>query len=125
MGDAPPAAGRFTDAEAVARAHAIFDPIAAHYLELPDVDMGRMFASEGLRIRGKIFSLISFNGDLMLKLPAARTVELVDAGEAERVEMRGRAMREWVFVSVKRSDLWDPLVGEAFAYLDEITPSPA
>jgi TfoX/Sxy family transcriptional regulator of competence genes len=111
-----------TDAEAVARGHEIFDPIAERYLEMPDVDMGRMFASEGLRIRGKIFSLISFDGQLMLKLPAARTVELVEAGDAERVEMAGRAMREWVFVPADKAALWDPLVGEAFAYLDEITP---
>ncbi len=81
-----------------------------------------MFASEGLRVRGKIFALLSFSGDLMLKLPAARTTELIDAGDAERVEMRGRAMREWVFVPTEKPELWRPLVAEAFAYLDEITP---
>lgn len=112
-----------TDAEAVERAHAIFDPIAADYLGRPGVDMGRMFASEGLRIRGKIFALVSFDGKLMLKLPAARTTELVDAGEAERVEMAGRSMREWIFVPVESPGLWGPLVAEAFAYLDEITPA--
>lgn len=111
-----------TDADAVAQAHAIFDPIAAGYVQRPGVDIGRMFASEGLRVRGKVFSLVSFNGDLMLKLPAARTEELVGAGDAERVEMAGRSMREWVFVSPSRSDLWEALIGEAFAYLDEITP---
>lgn len=110
------------DAAVVARAHEIFDPIAARYLELPGVDIGRMFATEGLRIRGKIFALVSFTGDLMLKLPAARTTELVDADDAERVEMAGRSMREWVFVPVGRPELWDPLIGEAYAYLDEITP---
>ena len=36
--------------------------------------------------------------------------------------MRGRAMREWVFVPTERPELWDPLIAEAFAYLDEITP---
>ena len=110
------------DAEAVERGHAIFDPIAEEYLERDGVDMGRMFASEGLRVRGKIFSLLSFTGDLMLKLPAARTTELIDAGDAERVEMGGRAMREWVFVPIAKPELWRPLVGEAYAYLDEITP---
>ena len=111
------------DAVTIEKAHAIFDPIAARFLERPDVDIGAMFGSEGLRVRGKIFALVSFDGQLMLKLPAARTVELVDAGDAERVAMAGRSMREWVFVPISTPALWDPLVGEAFAYVDEITPA--
>jgi hypothetical protein len=79
------------DAAALARGHEIFDPIAQTYLGRDGVDVGRMFASEGLRIRGKNFAFLGFEGDLMLKLPAARTTELVDAGDAERVVMRGRA----------------------------------
>jgi len=110
------------DAAALARGHEIFDPIAQTYLGRDDVDIGRMFASEGLRIRGKNFAFLGFEGDLMLKLPAPRTTELVDAGDAERVVMRGRAMREWVFVPTGRPELWGPLIAEAFAYLDEITP---
>jgi len=78
------------DAAALARGHEIFDPIAQTYLGRDGVDIGRMFASEGLRIRGKNFAFLGFEGDLMLKLPAARTTELVDAGDAERVVMRGR-----------------------------------
>jgi hypothetical protein len=112
-----------TDAETLVRAHAIFDPIAERHQERRDVDMGRMFGSEGLRVRGKIFALVSFDGRLMLKLPADRTVELVDAGEAERVEMAGRAMREWVFVPASGAPRWDPLIAEALAYVDAITPA--
>lgn len=111
------------DPATLEKAHAIFDAIAERFLEQPDVDIGPMFGTEGLRVRGKIFSLVSFDGHLMLKLPAARTVELVDAGDAERVEMAGRSMREWVFVPVEKPDLWEPLTAEAFAYLDEITPA--
>jgi hypothetical protein len=113
-----------TDSAAtIARAHEIFDPVAERYLGRADVDMGRMFASEGLRVRGKIFALISFDGQLMLKLPAVRTVALVEDGDATRVEMAGRSMREWVSVPVERPALWEPLIAEAFAYLDEITPA--
>jgi len=109
-------------AERLARAHAIFDPIARHHLERADVDLGRMFASEGLRVRGKVFALVSFDGELMLKLPAARAAELVEADDAARVEMAGRPMREWVFVPTANASLWEPLVEEAFAYVDAITP---
>lgn len=110
------------DSEALARAHEIFDPIAQVYLDRDGVDIGRMFASEGLRIRGKIFAFLGFEGELMLKLPAARTAELVDPGDATRVVMQGRAMREWVYIPIERPELWEPLMAEAFAYLDEITP---
>ena len=110
------------DAAALARGHEIFDPIAQTYFGRDGVDIGRMFAHEGLRIRGKNFAFLGFEGELMLKLPAARTTELVDAGDAERVVMRGRAMREWVYVPTGRPERWDPLIAEAFAYLDEITP---
>jgi hypothetical protein len=37
--------------------------------------------------------------------------------------MAGRSMREWVFVPVEKPALWEPLIAEAFEYLDEITPA--
>jgi len=104
------------------RAHEVFDPIAEGYLTREGVDMGRMFSTEGLRVRGKVFACVTSRGELMLKLPAARIDGLVAAGTAERVVMRERAMREWVAVDVAHATDWAPLVGEAFAFLDEITP---
>jgi TfoX/Sxy family transcriptional regulator of competence genes len=111
-----------TDKEAQARAHEIFDPIAAEYVELPDVAIGRMFGSEGLGVRGKIFAFIGFEGGLMLKLAERRTTELEDAGVARRMVMRGRPMREWVTVDADAEDSWRPLIAEAYAFVDGITP---
>jgi len=110
------------DKAAQARAHEIFDPIAAEYTELPDVAIGRMFGSEGLGVRGKIFAFIGFEGGLMLKLSEERTVELVEAGDVDRMVMRGRPMREWVTVGAHREDSWRPLIAEAYAFVDGITP---
>lgn len=111
-----------TDAAAVERAHAIFDPIAAEYLARPDVDIGPMFGSEGLRIRGKVFAFVGYRGALVVKVPEARADELVAAGQVDRMEMRGRAMREWVLVGPERAAAWAALMADAFAYVDEITP---
>ena len=111
-----------TDAAAVERAHAIFDPIADGYLERTGVDIGSMFGSEGLRIRGKVFAFVSYRGALVVKVPETRADELVATGEVERMEMRGRAMREWVISAPARADAWAALVADAFAYVDEITP---
>ncbi|MDY0908007.1 hypothetical protein [Microbacterium sp. CFBP9034] len=110
------------DPAAQERAHAIFDPIAADYLRRPDVDIGPMFGSEGLRVRGKVFAFVGFRGGLVVKVPEARANEVIETRMAERMVMRDRPMREWLIVGPDRADLWPPLVAEAFAYLDEITP---
>ncbi|MDN3497477.1 hypothetical protein QL996_16170 [Planococcus sp. APC 4015] len=110
------------DDDTRARAHEIFDPVAARYLGLSGVDIGPMFGSEGLRIRSKVFAFVGYRGSLVVKLPAARTDELVAEGSVERMRMRDRPMREWVLVGPDRAPLWELLTAEAFAYLDEITP---
>lgn len=111
-----------SDSEASARAHEIFDPIAAEYLALPGVDIGPMFGSEGLRIRGKVFAFVGYLDALVVKVPAARVDELEAAGTAARMVMRDRPMREWVLVTMDAGDHWAPLIGEAHAYVDAITP---
>lgn len=105
-----------------AMARALFDPIADVYLSRGDVDMGPMFGSEGLRIRGKVFAFVGHRGDLIAKLPEERVTELQASGQAERMVMRERAMREWAIVGVERGELWRPIVDEAFAFVDAITP---
>ena len=110
------------DAAAMERAHAILDPIAADFLERPGVDVGVMFGSEGLRIRGKVFAFVSFQGALALKLPAERVDELAGDDGMQRMVMRERAMREWLTVPADAAERWAPLIAEAYAFVDEITP---
>ncbi len=100
----------------------IFDEICAGYLMRPSVDIGPMFGSEGLRIRGKVFAFMGHRGGLIAKLPQSRIDELEASGRAERMVMRERAMREWVFLGPDATDLWPDVVAEAFAFVDEITP---
>lgn len=52
---------------------------------------------------------------------APRVTALADSGRGERMVMRDRAMREWVFVGEDATDLWPDVVAEAFAFVDEIT----
>ncbi|QIG38883.1 TfoX/Sxy family protein [Microbacterium sp. 4R-513] len=104
------------------RAHAIFDPIAEEYLTRDGVDIGAMFGSEGLRIRGKVFAFVGFAGGLVVKIPATRADEVEAAGTGHRMEMRGRPAKEWVVVPTSSPEAWAPLMAEAFAFVDEITP---
>lgn len=110
------------DEQATRRAHEIFDPIAADYLGRPGVDIGPMFGSEGLRIRGKVFAFVGYRGGLVVKVPEARAADLVATGDVERMVMRERPMREWLLVDAEHAPLWPGLVAEAFAYIDELTP---
>lgn len=105
-----------------ATARALFDPIADAYLSRADVDMGPMFGSEGLRIRGKVFAFVGHRGYLIAKLPAERVTELEASGVAQRMVIRERMLREWVIVGVEHGDLWRPIVDEAFTFVDGITP---
>lgn len=111
------------DHEAMARAHEIFDPIAQDHLELPDTDIGPMFGTEGLRVRGKVYAFVEHQGGLIAKVPAARADELVATGGAERMRMRERDMREWVTVRPESgAERWRGLIDEARAFVDSITP---
>jgi len=93
------------------------------YLAKPGVTWGRMFSTTGLSVRGKIFAVENHAGNLMVKVPASRADELEDSGDATRMVMRGRAMREWVEMPPERGEAaWTALLAEAYAYLDEITP---
>jgi hypothetical protein len=102
--------------------YAIFDPIVEESTRWPDVALTAMFGSEGLSVRGKVFAFVTFEGMLMVKVPEHRVGELAKAHEATPAIMRGRPMREWVMTGPEAPERWPPLVAEAYAYVDEITP---
>ncbi|CAN5155241.1 hypothetical protein BH11ACT3_BH11ACT3_25120 [soil metagenome] len=105
-------------------ARALLEEVSLEFVGMPGVAWGRMFANEGLAVRGKIFAVASFDGGLMVKVPEVRADELAAAGSAEKVVMRRREMREWVVMPIEAGyDAWLGLTREAYAYLDEITPA--
>lgn len=96
---------------------------ADQFLSRDGVDWGAMFGSTGLRVRGKVFAVVTYAGDLMVKVPQARAAALSDAGAVSPVVMAGRAIREWVSMPIGAGvDAWHALVEEAHGYLDSITP---
>jgi hypothetical protein len=79
---------------------AMFEELAQRLVaEDPALDYGRMFNSDGLKTNGKFFAFPGSNGDLIVKLPAERIVELVAGGEGRPLTMGKRTMREWVRVA--------------------------
>lgn len=105
-----------------AHAREVFDEIAAEYLTRPGVDIGPMFGSEGLRIRGKVFAFQGYRGALVVKVPKDRADELEGHDGVERMVMRERPLKEWVFVQPEATHRWAALISEAYDFVDEITP---
>jgi hypothetical protein len=95
------------------------DEIAPDLLAKPDVAFGRMFSSDGLSVRGKIFAFAANDGSLVVKLPAERVHEL----GLDNMVMGGRTMREWAKVPFADGvERWRAVVDDAYAFVDSITP---
>jgi hypothetical protein len=96
---------------------AAFSALAADFLADPGVDEGTGFGSNpGLRVDGKIFAMV-VRGDFVVKLPAERCDELVDAGRARRFRIGSREMREWIAVEPGNEDDWPSLAREALDFV--------
>lgn len=96
---------------------AAFEAIAATLLPDPDVEQGTGFGTNpGLRVRGKIFAILH-GGELVVKLPAERSAELVEAGRARPFEIGRRKMREWVRLGEVDEQEWLKLARESRRYV--------
>ncbi|MCA2187199.1 hypothetical protein [Nonomuraea cavernae] len=106
----------------------LLEEIAEDFSDQPDVTMGTMFRSPGLRAGGKIFAFLGHDGELIVKLPHQRACQLVDAGAAEHVTMGTRTMREWVAFPAQGSGtatliLWRSAAHAAHQYVDSLRRS--
>ena len=95
------------------------DEIAPELLAKPDVAIGKMFGSDGVSVRGKLFAFSANDGCLVVKLPSERIDEL----GLDNMVMRGRPMREWARVPLAVGvERWRAVADEAYAFVDSITP---
>ena len=96
---------------------AAFEAVAATLRPEPDVEDGTGFGTNpGLRVRRKIFAILH-GGELIVKLPAERCGELVQAGRARPFEIGRRRMREWVRIAEVDEQEWLRLAREARDYV--------
>ena len=99
----------------------LFDELAAEHLSRPEVAMGRMLRTDGLKVHGKVFAML-VNERLVVKVPASQAAALVADGQAVPLETgRGRKMKEWVSVSGTEGDTWAQLMSDAFGYVESIS----
>jgi len=94
-----------------------FAPVIEAFARHREVSSGKMMASVGLRVNGKIFAMI-VRGKFVAKLPKPRVDEIVESGAGERFDPRGdgRLMKEWVVVEDGGAP-WVDLAREAYRFV--------
>ncbi len=75
----------------------------------------RKFGSSGLRIKGKVFAMMSSNGEFVVKLSRERVDRMVASGEAARFDPRrnGHVMKEWAVIAPTSKTKWLEVAREA------------
>ena len=94
--------------------------LVEEFLGDTDVEQsGKGFGSDALKVRGKIFAMLSSQGRLVVKLPRQRVDALVASGDGERFDPRrdGRVMKEWLALAPTSPLEWLPLAQEARAFV--------
>jgi len=83
-----------------------------------DADGKRKFGSNGLRVDGRIFAMLSPEGRLIVKLPRVRVEALVASGEGVQYDPRhdGRLMKEWLVLKPTSKIEWFELAKEAMEF---------
>jgi TfoX/Sxy family transcriptional regulator of competence genes len=94
-----------------------FAAVIAAFARDRRVTSGKMMASLGLRVGGKIFAML-VRGDLVVKLPRERVDALIAAGRGHAFDPRrdGRLMKEWL-VFQGDDPPWLDLAREAYAFV--------
>lgn len=78
---------------------------------------GKGFGSTALKVRGKIFAMVSSRGQFVAKLPRERVDELVRQGTGQYFDAgRGKPMKEWLALDGAYS-LWVRLAKEARGFV--------
>jgi hypothetical protein len=77
---------------------------------------GSGFGRGALRYRGKTFATL-VRGQLVVKLPAGRVAELVEAGDGVPFDAnKGTPMREWLSLGADSGQDWHALAAEALEF---------
>ncbi len=101
-------------------AAALFADLCTEYADVTGVTgpdgSRRRFGSETLKVNDKIFAML-VGGRLVVKLPRARVVELIETGRGQPFDSgKGTPMKEWVTLDTDEAES-RALVREAQAFV--------
>ncbi len=94
-----------------------FAPVVAAFARDKQVTSGKMMASIGLKVNGKIFAMM-VKGKFVAKLPKDRVDELVQSGAGRYFDPRGdgRLMKEWIVLRAAKPP-WIEIAKEAHRFV--------
>jgi hypothetical protein len=91
-----------------------------HGVTAPSGEAGgrKAFGSSALKVKDKVFAMVSSKGEFVVKLPRDRVDALVTSGDGVRFDPgHGRIMKEWVVVSPTSRLDWLALATEAMGFV--------
>ena len=104
--------GEATDSEL------FWDLIDELQLEDQRVEEGTIMGGRCARVDGEFLALVEFKGSgMVVKLPAARVVELIDEGVGAPFAPAGRVFKEWVAVGRAHGERWPALLREGVDFV--------
>jgi hypothetical protein len=94
-----------------------FAPVVRAFASDRQVTTGKMMASVGLKVKGKIFAMM-VRGQFVAKLPKGRVDELVQSGLGHYFDPRrdGRLMKEWIVLD-GGTPPWIDVAKEAYRFV--------
>jgi TfoX/Sxy family transcriptional regulator of competence genes len=94
-----------------------FAAVIAAFARDKRVTSGKMMASVGLKVNGKIFAMM-VRGKFVAKLPKKRVDELVASGAGDYFDPRkdGRLMKEWIVLRAAQPP-WLRIAKEAHGFV--------
>lgn len=99
----------------------LFWELAEPFMADGRADEGVLMRSRCLRVQGEFMAMPEYRtGDLIVKLPADRVAELLDAETGLPFAPAGRVFSEWVQVPGRNARQWHGLLDEAFAFASEL-----
>ena len=97
---------------------AFFWSLAEPHLTEENIVKSTMMGFPCLRVNGDFFASVHHKtGDLIVKLPANRVLDLIETEVGEPFAPNGRRFKEWVAISNRDETLWQQLIHEARAFV--------
>jgi TfoX/Sxy family transcriptional regulator of competence genes len=97
-----------------------FELIKLQFSKKPNITLGKMFGSEGLKVADKVFAMC-VNGALVVKLPADKVLSMVQAKQAQLFDPgHGRPMKEWLSMNTGSAEDWLALAEQSRKYVAEL-----
>lgn len=96
----------------------LFWDLAAVLIADGRAEEGELMRSRCLRVDGEFMAMAEYRtGDLVLKLPAARVAELIEAGDGLPFAPAKKVFKEWIQITGRKEKQWVALMAEAHAFV--------